>query len=65
VSLEQRRRQLLLRHYQLQLEAARLERDISEEENRIRLKRLRLEMIRQEMNRIANEVQQLSFTRTY
>jgi hypothetical protein len=65
MSLEQRRRQLLLRHYQLQLEAARLERDISEEENRIRLKRLRLEMIRQEMNRIANEVQQLSFTRTY
>jgi len=65
VSLEQRRRQLLLRHYQLQLEAARLERDISEEENRIRLKRLRLEMIRQEMNRIANEVQQLSFTQTY
>jgi hypothetical protein len=65
MSVEQRRRQLLLRHYQLQLEAARLERDISEEENRIRLKRLRLEMIRQEMNRIANEVQQLSFTRTY
>ena len=65
MSLEQRRRQLLLRHYQLQLEAARLERDISEEENRIRLKRLRLEMIRQEMNRIANEVQQLSFTQTY
>jgi hypothetical protein len=65
MSVEQRRRQLLLRHYQLQLEAANLERDIREEENRIRLKRLRLEMIRQEMNRIANEVQQLSFTQTY